>query len=200
MIQLLEKEQLSVIIQVFGTSMEIKKFLCCFTTREGSFMCGAGSLIIGCLRIYLQWFNIEFLHRLTKAQIKDLPLSMTTLQKLSILETSISAVALFVTVLLLVGLCKRKTSLLIPWIVWVCIEELLDVCSLVVYAAKHIQLSHSVYIGDAVFFIINMYCVFCVHSYRKDLKREIALKKIMRQGRRSNEEDSDEEMLLPGPV
>ncbi|KAK3754787.1 hypothetical protein QZH41_012784 [Actinostola sp. cb2023] len=56
--------------------MEMKRFLFCFSTREGSIMCGIGTLITGVLRIYFLWFNMFFLHRLTETQIDDLPLSL----------------------------------------------------------------------------------------------------------------------------
>ncbi|KXJ26507.1 hypothetical protein AC249_AIPGENE15453 [Exaiptasia diaphana] len=158
-------------------------------------MCGIGSLIIGILRIYFLWFNMLFLHRLTKTQIADLPVPINVLSTISYIQTAVSAITIIVAVLLLLGTVKSKKKLLLPWICWVVFEEFLDVIIVMYYIIKTIKLRASVYIGDSVFLVINMYCVLCVFSFYKHLKQQDNKTPMYRFQIASDSED--DEILLP---
>ncbi|KAJ7327730.1 hypothetical protein OS493_026608 [Desmophyllum pertusum] len=105
-------------------AISIQTFLCCFNIYEGSWICGLCSLLLGAARVYLQWFNLEFRHRMTVNTRHHLQIKFNTLQLITVLQISAAAVSIAVSLLMLLGLFKRRRWLLCPWLVWVLIEEL----------------------------------------------------------------------------
>ncbi|XP_031566149.1 uncharacterized protein LOC116301253 [Actinia tenebrosa] len=176
--------------------MEIKRFLCCLNVREGSIVCGIGTMVIGVLRLYFLWFNVAYLHRLTKTQIKDLPLPIETLSVIHKVQISITVFTLIVALLLLIGIWKHKKGLLIPWIAGIWTEELLDIGTVIFYIAKKVKMTASVYIGDSLFLLLNIYCILCVYSYFKQLKREDKKDQRPFYNLAAMPEESDEEFLI----
>ncbi|KAL9973512.1 hypothetical protein ACROYT_G019981 [Oculina patagonica] len=157
--------------------MAIQTFLCCFNIYEGSWVCGLCSLLLGAARVYLQWFNLEFRQRMTAAAREQLQIDFNALQLITILQMSVAAVSIAVSLLLLIGLFKRRRWLLFPWLVWVLLEELFSISVIFVYVAFEVKLKCSVYISDAVMFVISMYFMLCVYSYCKHLRRAECMNK-----------------------
>ncbi|XP_020629813.1 uncharacterized protein LOC110066902 isoform X1 [Orbicella faveolata] len=138
------------------SKMPIKTFLCCFNVYEGSWVCGLCSLLLGAARVYLQWFNLEFRHRMTAAARKQLLIDFNTLQLITILQMSAAAVSIAVSLLMLIGLFKRQRWLLFPWLMWVVIEELFSISVIFFFVAFDVKLKCSVYVSDAVMFVTSV--------------------------------------------
>ncbi|XP_073252690.1 uncharacterized protein [Porites lutea] len=185
--------------------MVIQSFLCCFSIYEGSWICGILSLILGVLRVGLQWFTLVFRHRMTKEARKLLPIKFSTLQLITIFQISVAAISMVVAVVMLVGLFKRWRWLLCPWMVWVVLEELFSILVIIFYVVYGVKLNCSVYISDAILFFIFMYFVLCVYSYFKDLRRQQLVRMFAGISQFTPEGDGDGEnprtpLLINRPV
>ncbi|PFX22659.1 uncharacterized protein LOC111333953 [Stylophora pistillata] len=152
--------------------MVIKTFLCCFSIYEGSWVCGLCSLLIGSARVYLEKFNLEFRQRMTSEAKSRLSINFKTLQFITILQLSVAAVSIVVSLLMLFGLLKRLKWLLCPWLAWVLIEELCSICVILFYVFYDVKLKCSVYISETITFVIAIYFMMCVFSYFKFLRQQ----------------------------
>ncbi|XP_027045323.1 uncharacterized protein [Pocillopora verrucosa] len=152
--------------------MVIKTFLCCFSIYEGSWVCGLCSLFIGTARVYLEEFNLKFRQRMTLDTRNQLRINFKTLQLITILQLSVAAVSILVSLLMMFGLLKRLKWLLCPWLVWVLIEELSSIFVIIFYALSDVKLKCSVYISEAITLVIAVYFMMCVFSYFKFLRQQ----------------------------
>ncbi|XP_068720324.1 uncharacterized protein [Montipora capricornis] len=145
--------------------MVLKTFLCCFTVKEGSWICGVVSLFLGGLRLYLQWFNLDFRQRMTEGATKQLKISFETIQVINILQLFAAAISMEVSLLMFLGLYKRWRWLLCPWMLWAGLEELFSIAVIIFYACVRVKLNWSVDISNAVMLLVSIYLVLCVYSY-----------------------------------
>lgn len=183
--------------------MPMKTFLCCFNVYEGSWVCGLCSLLLGAARVYLQWFNLEFRQRITTAARKQLLIDFDTLQLITILQMSAAAVSIAVSLLMLVGLFMRRRWLLLPWLVWIVIEELFSITVIVFFLAFDVKLKCSVYISDAVMFVASMYFMLCVCSYFNHLSLQERINRYRTTFQIALDDEFDEEssaVLINRPV
>lgn len=184
--------------------MVIETFLCCFNIREGSWICGAASLLLGILRLLLQWFNLEFRHRMTEEARKRLQVQFSTLQLITVLQMSVAAISMAASICMLIGLFKRWRWLLFPWMVWVVVEELFSFSVIIFFVVAKVKLKCSVYISDAVMLVISVYFMLCVYSYFQQLKRQELFEKItgrqLSQDTNKFEEDERSPLLTNRPV
>lgn len=145
--------------------MVLKTFLCCFTIKEGSWICGVVSLFLGGLRLYLQWFNLDFRQRMTEGGTKQLKISFETIQVINTLQLFAAAISMEVSLLMFLGLYKRWRWLLCPWMLWAGLEELFSIAVIIFYACVRVKLKWSVDISNAVMLLVSIYLVLCVYSY-----------------------------------
>nr|XP_058971430.1 uncharacterized protein LOC131797793 isoform X1 [Pocillopora verrucosa] len=143
-----------------------------FCIYEGSWVCGLCSLFIGTARVYLEEFNLKFRQRMTLDTRNQLRINFKTLQLITILQLSVAAVSILVSLLMMFGLLKRLKWLLCPWLVWVLIEELSSIFVIIFYALSDVKLKCSVYISEAITLVIAVYFMMCVFSYFKFLRQQ----------------------------
>jgi len=153
--------------------------------------------LLGAARVYLQWFNLEFRHRMTAAARKQLLIDFNTLQLITILQMSAAAVSIAVSLLMLIGLFKRQRWLLFPWLMWVVIEELFSISVIFFFVAFDVKLKCSVYVSDAVMFVTSMYFMLCVYSYFHHLGVQDRINRYSAAVHIALEDDFDEERSAP---
>jgi len=177
--------------------MVIKSFLFCFTIAEGSWICAIVSMFLGGFRVYLQYFNLKFRERMTEETRKHIHIRFHTIQVISILQLSAAAVSIAVSLAMLIGLFKQRRYLLIPWMLWVCIEELFSIVMIIFYANAGVKLKWSVGLSEAVILIVAIYFMLCVYSQFKQMGQEelydrIGLPILMR--------DESDDNLITSPI